>query len=483
MKHKQIILILLLFFTISSCKKDLLVKQEEPLRLKLNTKEMSTRPLPPGDPNLDSTWDFTQQNWLVYFNNSNGTVGSVSTLNPFLDASQKVFGNVNSTNADIYPAKGWTLVARDFGTPLVANAYPFIVLYNKYRGVLRVCMLRTYDVLSSYQQISLSFVPNSSYPQLFKYDTGVVTTADTKQVAITTAGVQEWMIADFDVRGYDPMIDDNSAFNISMAEVAQSNIILNGNISLDGTAQPKVGTPSPLSVIQSVYNFGVSTAEAAKKVIPVKEPQTPAEIETAFGQGINVFFNTVFKLFTGFSGGGAGSTYDIKLKGKVDLAGAITLTSPKTTFAIFLKPLPNLVGYKALQNISWGVFNMGNIPMASNEIIDNYDWIPNGDGDPTQVYTGYMRDVNLNPNFITNANFIINPTIAADVSNIEFSYTTIFQDYNTNNPDPGYYSPFLPKAQFEANALNLFSHNSTTINLNVKITFNNGAIVYQVIPI
>jgi len=94
-------LLLLLVVIISACKKDQNEVKETALFSRSNSMLKSSRPLHVGDPNLDASWDWTQHSWTAYFNNADGSVGSVTTLNPFIDGAQKVYGNVDVSKADM----------------------------------------------------------------------------------------------------------------------------------------------------------------------------------------------------------------------------------------------------------------------------------------------------------------------------------------------------------------------------------------------
>lgn len=470
-------LLVLLVLIVSSCKKEQQIPKETALFSRSNSKLTSSRPLNPGDPNLDATWDWTQHSWTAYFNNANGSVGSVTTLNPFIDGAQKVYGNVDVSKADMYPANGWMLVSRDFGTPTEANAYPFLLLYNKYRGILRVCVLRTYDVQSSYQQITLSYATNTTYPKFFlysstkppyawtvEYPANPVNTqsSEYKQTAVTFAGVQQWMIADFDVSGYSAAFNENTSFNIGVSEVAQSDVVLNGNIQLDGTAQPQAaGGPSALGIIKNAESFYAKTAEGVAKVLKI--PETDAAGRIAGGGAL--FLKSILGLITGFSGGESAVPYNIKLKGTINQTGSIKLTSPKTSFSVYLKPLTGSVAYRAVQNIPWGVFYLETANAVVEEVT-HYTWVTDEYGYPGEVYDGFSRSVKFNPNFFANS-LVINPAIANDVASVEAWGANTGVD-------------FVPVSVFDqAERLIWAAKNEYPLQLGVKITFNNGNIVYK----
>ncbi len=461
---------------------------------KLPTQKKASRPLPPGDENLLPTWDWTQNKWTTYFRNSSGNIGTVTTLNPFIDGSQKVFGNVNLNNADMSPAQGWMLVSRDFGTTVDANSYPFIILYNKYRGILRVCILRTNDVLSSYQEISLSFAQNSTYPKLFKYAIGDNANASSIQTAITQAGVNEWMIGDFDVSCYDNSFDNYSSFVINLREIAESNISLEGNINLQGTAQPVTSSKTgPLGQISSIAGFYSSTAEGISKITKT----TASSIQNLMTSGgAAALLKTFYKLFTGFSGGGGtASVYNINLRGPITLNGKLTTTSPKTSFSVYLKNLPSVNGYRAVQNIPWGVFSIGKLLTSSDTEQSITDWVLNpGSSDYSEITVGYYRNVQFQTNFITNSSFTINPSITNDVQSIECVSIEqindkIDQNGNVIEGPSGIIrttyniSEFQTLSSFQNRVVNFSSKNNWYIAIGIKIIFKNGSIIYKVIPV
>jgi hypothetical protein len=474
-------LLVLLVVIISACKKDQNTEKETALFSRSNSLLKSSRPLHAGDPNLDASWDWTQHSWTAYFNNADGSIGSVTTLNPFIDGSQSVYGNVDVSKADMYPANGWMLVSRDFGTPNEANAYPFLLLYNKYRGVLRVCVLRTYDVLSSYQQITLGYATNTTYPKFFKYSStkppyawtveypsNPVNTesSDYKQTAITFAGVQQWMIADFDVNGYSETFDDNTSFNISVSEIAQSDVVLNGNIQLDGTAQPQAaGGPSTLGFIKNAESFYTKTAEGVAKVLKIPETDAIGKI----AGGPTLFLKSVLNLITGFSGGNSGVPYNIKLKGTINQTGSIKLTSPKTSFSVYLKPITGSIAYRAVQDIPWGIFNL-ELSSAIVEQQNTYTTVTDEYGYPGEVYDGFYRQVNFPYNFFANS-LVINPSIANDIESVEVLYGDASIPYD-----------FTPVSKFDETERHIYaSKNEYPLQFGLKIAFKNGIIVYKVI--
>ncbi|MDI9878525.1 hypothetical protein [Flectobacillus longus] len=449
-------------YVLVSCNQDSLLKEQD------LHKPSAQRTLPAGDPNLNPNWDWTTSNWYVYFNNASGSIGSVSTLNPFLDGSQKIFGNTNPSLADMYPNQGWMLVARDFGTSTDANTFPFLLLYNKYRGLLRVCVLNTSNVLATSQQIKLSFASASSYPNSFKFSSTRAdlingnATNNFSQSAVTFAGPQQWMVAEFNVQGYSSNFDDFSAFNISVSDIVDQSLQLTGNISLDGSAQPQVGGMSFWDGTKILSSFIASTVDPIAKIVK-------KDINSLVWQNSGTILGSLIDAVSGFTGGGTPSSYNIKLNGTITQNGTLSLISPKTSFSVYLKPI-NTTAYHAIQSIPWGVYNINPIPYYLVEYADNEN----------PGYTSYYYELRLPANFITSV-LSINPAISGQISQIKAKFIDKGFPQQTLN------SPFIPLNDFESNYQNyIFPLSNSTFSLQeigLQIIYNDGTIVYNSIPL
>ncbi len=477
-----LIIITFLFFISCSEEKDAISNSSSnPIN---NTSSIS-RPLPIGDLNLNAKWDWTVSTWKdIKFKNPSGTIGTITTLNPFIDGTQKIYGNTNTAVADMKPSQGWVLVARDFGTSKDANTYPFVLLYNKYRGVLRVCILRTYDSLTSYQRISLSF-SNGSYaiPNIFKYASNSSNfPADTNQnlefsqTAITKSGVNQWMIAEFNVMGYQAVIDPNAAINIDLAEIVDSSITLSGTINLDGTAEPQVQEKSLnfWSGLKSVGSFVSGIASPTSKLLnlpaktweeikTIKDLAKNKEITSASGD----ILQKIAGFVNGFIGGGSGGTaYNIKLNGTINQTGTIQTVIPKTSFTVYLNKV-NVASYRALNTINWGIFDI------KSDISTQYKFIFDRDDRCARYGKYYAKG------FLSN-NLIVNPAIKSDIVSIEACKIYKYQDV-----------VFVPLQDFDKDLINTMTacigpngrDTYFPIKLGVKFTFKDGSVVYQTIPL
>jgi hypothetical protein len=155
------------------------------------------------DSSFNYEWDWTQQIWDVNIVNYLGqTVSMPYVTSPFWDASQK-YSHVDITKVDMYPKDGWTLFKRDLGNKTSSPNYPYVILYNSNRGLLRVCIMRTRPYLQSFEETTLSF--ENSY-----------VSKDT-----TATPLFSWIITQHDVSKLDKSKMKASTINLTVKEVAR----------------------------------------------------------------------------------------------------------------------------------------------------------------------------------------------------------------------------------------------------------------------
>ena len=425
-----------------------------------NTK--SARLIPVGDPNRNPNWDFTAQNWgTVYW--SSGQLTNVA--NPFY-LGTNIFGNLTPSSADIFPSQGWMLVSRDFGTPTSSPSYPFVMLYNKFRGILRLCVLRTYSGTTTYQTMTLRLQGNV-LPKVFRFSAENVTASDANntntQTAITTAGVNQWMIGEFNVQGYDAAIDQFSAFSFNISEVTLSSLSTTGSIVLDGIAQPQVSSPNFGSVVTSALKFTSFAAKgfgAAKLLAGIPSVAPPTSPTT----NVSELSNALAGIVGQFSGSSTNPTYNIKLNGSLTQQGTITSTAPRHNANVYLRQNSTTVA-QAVQSIPWGIYDLsGGAPMQ--RVVDIND-----------------RNATVTTRTTTN-NFIssiisYNPSISGDIISREACWVTGSSR-----------TPFISLTSFEQQGFNqTFTTSRNNISdvgpraIGLRITYSNGTIVYNEIPI
>jgi hypothetical protein len=413
----------------------------------------STRVLLPGDPNLNASWNWEGSEWPVFFTSISGTIGTASTVNPFYN--DQIFGNADPTKMDMRAADGWMLVARDFGTATAAPRQPWIMLYNRFRGILRACVLRTSDLLTSDQNLSLLFDNTVVAPQLFRF------TGETEQLAKTKTGSLQWMVGEFNLQGYDAVINQQARLRLIITEVASHSFTLNGGITLDGTAQAQ---PSKKSVVGTVYKAANHVSKIWDKIAEVGKDVVKIKLA---GVAKNPFAVTsaIAGLIETFSSSGKSPAYNIQLKGDVSLEGNMSLSTQRGTIEVYLRTDANNSNLpKALNTIPWGVMNYSASPTVTI----------------TTYFVPGIREIDritrtVQPGFFNNI-LVINPSIASSVATIEAGW--IYPDRDDVQ--------FLPLTTFQSDlSLEDVPVGGTTAmrGIAVRLTFANGDVVYNRFPV
>jgi hypothetical protein len=178
---------------------------------------------------------------------------------PWWDPYSPTFSLNNGGSPDVAPQDGWVELDRNFGETGQPAPLPYIVLYSKHLGEMRVF---TYlpDVSLSGDYLQATFTQTGSGPA-----TGINAFADDKnpyfaqpdpsysQVFIgkVPASPYSWVMAQFDARGYDPNVtQDAGAFtatslHLELALVKEADVSLFGTEHLTGiltTGSVAVGT-------------------------------------------------------------------------------------------------------------------------------------------------------------------------------------------------------------------------------------------------
>jgi hypothetical protein len=196
-----------------------------------------------------SSWDWAAPDAMVlvrYDSDSRSEEDRAQAIDlPWNDA----YGPCREEHPDVDPANGWVLVAGNFGTDLFTQRpdYPYFVLYNKYRG-----MMRSYVFYGSRLGI----------PHMATHQMGTLTVEDGDVAAFThftgkylfdynpryeqifmkkRLVLDHWACLEFDVTGYDPDISDASKAGASflMAFQGLEQSVLDADIvgGLDGTLE------------------------------------------------------------------------------------------------------------------------------------------------------------------------------------------------------------------------------------------------------
>jgi hypothetical protein len=434
------------------------------------------RAMPDNDPNLYSNWDWTVSNYgTIYYQGASGVTSLQQVLSPFWDGSQRLVGNTG----DMYPQDGWMLVNRDFGTPDAAVDYPYFMLYNKFTGNLRVAILRTAPrgTVGSYQLMTLRFADSSPSPRpaLFTFvdpdiNKGTIQShnGDIVQYSLVKdVGINEWIVSDFSVAGYDPNIPQLTQLVLSLDEVEELNGTINGNLTLDGkvTGQPN-GT---LDKIQGVTDFGDKTFSKLEDILGI--------FKTSFQKGASGVFGVIsagIDVINAFTG--SGGTYNVKLNGTVNLGATLKANYRVQNIPFYLKQQASGYNVRPVQNIPWGVLNLRNVQNGNGLVSDlngiNVQVSPFGPNRCCRTFTA------PNISFKDPVNTYVNPAIGIQLSEVRAVYINSVG----TGPVPlsssfGYTEPAANPYNFNKVGIAYVFQPSGTIN-----TTSEGVVLYKVYP-
>lgn len=204
-------------------------------------KGITTNPSNPINTELPSKrniyFDWTQQ----YYSNNTSCQLSSSVESPFYKVD-----NLEALRAskDMLPIDGWELIRRDFGyyddntIKPEAPEHAYLILYNKFTGVLRILLKTCRGLDYNGSKITLKFDATSSFQTALLSLTDAtaeglsvthVPDPAAQSVAVYTNDNTKWFYADFPM-AYDPC----TCYNSSKLNII-SNLIQSSSITLEGT--------------------------------------------------------------------------------------------------------------------------------------------------------------------------------------------------------------------------------------------------------
>ena len=262
-----------------------------------------------GSATPPNVFDWLQRPYTNYYSN---TTTSTAVENPYYaTSSTSVLPISQFAIKDMQPDDGWELVKHKLGVDVNhPNDIPFLAMYNKYRGVIRVFFLPyLMDVNSQSAMISMSYDQNFLNPvvgsnfnesALLGLSAKAVKGLDEFErrrsfaVIVPTSGLniaQGWVYAEF------PMLYDPCACNtpsrlfISITGIQTSNISMNGTIVSSGqSASTSNNFAALLGYLESVVEKGMKVGDSWDKVetaingLNTASDKTEQTIKDDFGQ-------------------------------------------------------------------------------------------------------------------------------------------------------------------------------------------------------
>lgn len=429
--------------------------------------EMPPRAMQAGDPNLDPNWQFwVNQTPDIYFYN----MGQVLTANrdgslklPYYTQGQPT--NTENSLPDVLPEDGWVLVLRDFGTPTSAPPYPHFMLYNKYRGILRLFYLNTQQQRMQQYSATVRFMESNTALMTFNSKEKCFLNDYDKTLTLTTFGnIPQfgWGHFDFILTGYDPSLLSKpyTAFDVKINGIETSNLKLNGKI--EGTIEQMLANTPPTfgksnnEVLMGAIKDGVSYYKSYKDASDWID-KTAEDPENKNKWWIGAATTLAGSFLTGgtapaiaaavgfvssFIGGGNKQPPMVPMNFRAKLGLEITGTLETTTwltspgFHLNYTPNPPSGQRVPLSPIPWGTFNIEEAPevLVQDEFrpADRASYEP--DADPAyywKITERYPLHVGWRATVTKSPAILVNPDTGMTLDSVKVATT-----YEESAPSP-----------------------------------------------
>jgi len=333
--------------------------------------------LPPGDPNRDASWDWTQDvDYTLHWQVAEGPASQTVPLPYFTNVGPA--GVDLTINGDFRREDGWVLVYRDFGTAARPATLPMFLLYNKYRGILRLFYFNTLEEAPNSFATGMitQGTPNRAAALLTYGQREYFLNSYDKSLAISTTHEIEplvWNYVDFAVIGYDPNLPTDAALDITIFAVKKSEVVLDGDITMD-----QILKRGQVSTIQRIFDSIKSGYQMYKTADSIKED---LEEKVADPENANKWWRelaeevlddmgawapqlaAIGKFAYAFVSGGSKQVTPLKFEGELQLTGTITNPNQLHSFQIRVPGAPrslpdDQVDGLPLYDVPLGLFNL-----------------------------------------------------------------------------------------------------------------------------
>lgn len=391
----------------------------------------------PNNSDPDWVWYQTCENGLLMFYHNPDVSPAVNQVQQGVQTPFFTQGNVlsaeNPSELDMYPEDGWILAYRNFGSSSSAPTWPFFVLYNKYRGLLRFMFFNAREYQHTHYKIELGFSdPNYSGavftlddnqdPFLNSYNPDNKLSVVTKVDAGGVTG--SWLVADFYAFGFDPIMDvDFANLTISITGADVSEVTIKGNINPnridleDALNDSDIQAVSSNSFQTTTINDGLKIFKGGGKLIDDLEREVNgANGDEFWFDDVNTIVNSGLVSSLSILGKVAGfletfifsndqTNKPVKISGSLDAIGETVLTQPLFTpeLSLDLSAPPSPAYTSLLNDIQLGVFNLVEKPT----IIWDYYFVKvpsTGQYIPDRYYDYFVWKLNSKLNYVFNHN-------------------------------------------------------------------------------
>jgi hypothetical protein len=423
---------------------------------------IGARYMDPSDPNRDPNWNWTTCciGHTVYYQTQNGIQTQNNVQTPFFTQGHALADASTNDKKDMWQQDGWTLAYKDFGTPTIAPPLPFFVLYNKYRGVLRVMIYNARESLSSAFLMRLYHRSSSSKPPIFtmtntSYKDFGSFSGDPNQVESIIGKVHQlndWFWADFVIAGYTPNLQNDAVLHLDLSLIDESKLTLKSTkFTLDQVLSKSSVSNSFVDVANktisavdqgnrfftSVDNVRAKFKETAER--DKGEPWLKSALGSIANSGVASivpYVGAALGFINYFIGGS--EQQPMSFKGALEMDGTITVTRPLVAYDFALSTnIPELPEYyKPVQPITWGLVNVS-FPYGYRDVVTYVEpqYVCNDCSNDTggyfDEYGNYIRSCDPNCQWVDNStyetvysaiNIVTNPNAGMTLQSIKYSY-------------------------------------------------------------
>ena len=350
-------------------------------------------------------------------------------------------------------ADGWELVYNSFDR--ASWSYPYLIFYNKYRGVLRVY----------YYHVTQLSASDLFFGLVLKGDTALlnmnddfplpmnVTTRDGNLVVVNltelgTGGPSpnNWYTFDFGLTAYDSSIIGQSSLDNYLKGYIWAQ--QNSTVSVSGTQTGSLSGQMQIKGSSLVDNFaltlgsssmvqiGNTKSQGKESLLKTAGKQVRSGLESAIkkasedlaGDLLDFATDPISSLFTGLIGtkSSSKSTINLTMDTEIELSGTISSNQailpngnnefiPGTTY--------DQSGYAPCTDYSFGVWNLSNVPQVNAQI--------------NESCTDITHNYSLNS---SSFNVVINPDISNDLQNTSLETSLVYMA-NFKSPNNMWLNP------------------------------------------
>ncbi len=228
----------------------------------LENKELEQRPIAVTRSIEVESWDWTNSaNYTYAYIQGKGRIPISSPFTTSSSANKDI--SLIIQGKDYLSAQGWVLLDKVFGSKeqYAETVYPYFILYNKYRGIVRLFVFNNSQESHSSAMVTLNWFGskvNSLFASNFNYtlpaNSSKAKNSDTKIVNyVDDYYSSSWFVTDFIV-SFDPKTDINNSYFIEFKIYSEvkSEVDLNGTLHFEtrsatmlgnNTSAPSIGSP------------------------------------------------------------------------------------------------------------------------------------------------------------------------------------------------------------------------------------------------